>query len=58
MNKRDIKTLLAASQIVHEMNKYGSPWLGQIAAGLADIAASAITLERVMPKLKEKTHGN
>jgi hypothetical protein len=55
VTKRDIKTLLAASQIVNEMNKYSSPWLSQIAGGLADIAASAITLERVMAKPKEQT---
>lgn len=58
MTKQDIKTLLAASQIVNEMNKYSSPWLSQIAGGLADIAASAITLERVMAKPKEQNHGN
>jgi len=41
MTKQDIKTLLAASQILHEMNTHGGPYLNRLSAEVRDVVKYA-----------------
>lgn len=53
MTKRDIKTLLAASQILHEMNTHGGPYLNRLSAEVRDVVkyASRVGGQRQAPNL-------